>query len=285
MNVKFLLLGCALFFGIGSGIFLYLRFSKKECEVTILSGTSSAGKSTLAAEIKKNFEGSVCVVALDDVISQIVAQKARALGWHEQMAESPWECIKKYVRKKTGKYVFDYQIRTEWLDYQPLYDAVKSACAQNDHVVVDTIIESSKQYDDLLRAVSGKKVTKKLVYCPLQVFAQRIKNRADMASFSGFGISLATCESFMAMYTTKALVQGSSAVDEISAIEIKKLLDESIQVMLQAQTDEQFVESKQYAQELSRRFLKQFGGDSVHAKIAIYPAFIFDEIVISSSAS
>ncbi|MBM3894343.1 hypothetical protein FJ366_01995 [Candidatus Dependentiae bacterium] len=267
------------------GSFFYFRSNTHDCVVTVISGTSSAGKSTYAAKIKKQSNKKACIVALDDFISQIVTQKAIALGWREEDAQGPWEFIKKYVIKKTGKYVFDYEIRTQWLSYQLFYDAIVKACAGCEEVIVDTIIESQQQYDDLMNILKTKTVRKVLLYCPLQVIAQRIKNRADMASFSGLGISLATYESFMAMYSSDQPDKQNQPVDTIQLTEVKKILNESIEIMLQTQGDEDFVEAKQYAYNLLQRFTRHFMERGASGVVKIYSAFAFDEIISSSQAS
>ena len=274
-------LGIALVF---FGVLQLIKSTKNSAQVIVINGVSSAGKSTLADSIKKASNNDSCVVRLDDYFSKIISNHAKLCGWAPQNPVAEWEFLKDFYTKKTGHLIFDYQIRTDFLDYAPFYEAIAAACKKYELVLIDAIIESKKQYDEIEKIIQGLKVTRKLVYCPLEVVAQRIQNRSDMASFSTQGgISLSIFESFMAMYSPIKTDVNQKKIASLERSSIKKLLNESISNALHLATEESFTETKEYTRELKKRFLSHFKLSSQQNIVDLYSAFSFDELIVSSN--
>jgi len=274
-------LGIALVF---LGALKLTKSTKKSVQVVVINGVSSAGKSTMADSIKKASDNDCCIVRLDDYFSKIISNHAKLCGWATQNPVAEWEFLKDFYTKKTGHLMFDYQIRTDFLDYAPFYEAIAAACKKYELVVIDVIIESQKQYDEIEKIIQGLKVTRKLVYCPLEVVAQRIQNRSDMASFSTQGgIALSIFESFMAMYSPTRTNLNQEKIATIERTVIKKLLNESISNALHLATEESFTETKEYTRELKKRFLSHFKLSSEQNSVDIYSAFSFDELIVSAN--
>ena len=274
-------LGIALVF---LGVLQLTKSTKKSAQVVVINGVSSAGKSTMADSIKKASDTDCCIVRLDDYFSKIISNNAKFCGWTPQNPIAEWEFLKDFYTKKTGHLIFDYQIRTDFLDYAPFYEAIAVACTKHELVVIDAIIESQKQYDEIEKIIQGLKVTRKLVYCPLEVVAQRIQNRSDMASFSTQGgIALSIFESFMAMYSPSKTDANQEKIATIERSVIKKLLNESISNALHLATEESFIETKEYTRELKKRFLSHFKLSSEQNIVDIYAQFSFDELIVSAN--
>jgi chloramphenicol 3-O-phosphotransferase len=266
------------------GVFFLIKSTKKNAQVIVINGISSAGKSTLADSIKKSSDKDCSVVRLDDYFSKIISINAKLCGWIPQNSVSEWAFLKDFYTKKTGRLIFDYQIRANFLDYTPFYEAIAFACQKYEVVIIDGIIESQKQYDEIEKIIKGLNVVRKLVYCPLEVVAQRIKNRSDMASFSTQGgISLSIFESFMAMYSPNKVDVNQKKIASLERGSIKKLLNESIAHALHLATEESFIETKEYTRELKKRFLSHFKLSSEQDIVDIYSVFLFDELIVSSN--
>lgn len=268
-------LGLLYFFGIQHKAAPGARF-------IVVTGISSSGKSSTVDVLRKMLGDDCVVVRLDDYIQRIVEAKARELAWNEHNSVGPMEFLRMHFAQDFGHAVFDYEIRATFLDYTIFYDAIRAAGAQHKYVCVDTIVESSRCRQELEQVVgSGADSLWVLLYCPLQTIAHRLHQRANMASFVSHGISLATYESFLAMYT---ISKGEhwTPIDSLNARDTRVLLDTSINTILVPVPYDKLMAYKERLDVFRKRFLREFGLDHApHAVVPIYPAQRHDLVVDS----
>ena len=106
-----------------------------------------------------------------------------------------------------------------------------------------------------------------------------------MASFVNTGISLATYESFMAMFTPLRGVNWQ-ALDMLDPQTTRAQLDESIVQVLNQVNKKTFAQYKKNTDAFRRRFVTHFGLLSETSKpVEVYPAFRFDVVLNSHAAT
>lgn len=273
---------------IASVISLGLWFKNKSrsaAQVIIVSGVSSSGKSSLVDALHEQLGDASVVVRLDEFFQKIVAEKATQLGWSAHSSVGAWDFLRAYVDDDVAQEVFDYEIRTKMLSYQLFYDAVAQACKKYDYVLVDTVVECMRHYNELQQVVDGMDVKWVLLYCPLDVVSHRLETRANMASFVNNGISLATYESFMAMFTPQRSASWP-ALELLDSVKIQKQLDSAIHHVLRKAPSQVLGYYKKHINAFRERFLHYFGlQEPVPQQVKVYPAFRFDVVLNSTSGT
>lgn len=270
---------------VGVGCFFAFHTARQSQKCIVITGISSTGKSSAADALKKMLGRDCTIVRLDDYIQTMVETKARECSWNERMAVSPMEFLRLKYEQDQGRVTFDYEVRADLLDYEPLYDAIRMARESHRFVIVDTAVESARCRKELEQVVGAQNSCWVLLYCPFKVVAQRLLDRSNMASFANLGISLATYESFFAMYTNKK-GEHWTPVDTVDAHETRMLLDASINEMLSRVPYDKVVDSKHRADAFRRRFLADLGLDhDLHAAVPLYPLERYDLVLNSAAAS
>jgi len=260
----------------------YKNKTRVAAQVIIVSGVSSSGKSSLADALQEQLGASSVVVRLDEYFQKIVAERARQLGWTAHSSVGAWDFLRAYVDDDVAQEVFDYEVRTKMLSYQQFYDAIAQACKKYEYVLVDTVVECMRHYNELQQVVDGMGVKWVLLYCPLDVVAHRLETRANMASFVNNGISLATYESFMAMFTPQRSASWN-ALEMIDSLKIRKQLDGAIEHVVRNAPSHALGYYKKHVNALRERFLQHFGLlESAQPGVNVYPAFRFDVVLNST---
>lgn len=254
----------------------YKTASKPQC--VVVSGISSSGKSTTVDVLARLLGDDCAVVRLDDFIQKIVETKARQLSWTEQNPMAPLEFLRAHVEQSSTNAVFDYEIRAHLLDYSLFYDAVRAALKAQKYVLIDTVVESERCRQELQAVISGFNPLWVLLYCPLNIIEKRLRERSNMASFANNEISLATYESFLAMYTPDKKAHWT-ALDALHPLATRVLLDSSVNSFLQRVTYDQVIGVKERLYGFRKRFLQHFGLAQKHSDVQIYPAQRYDLVI------
>lgn len=267
------------------GIFFVMNAQRGPHHVIVITGTSSSGKTSAAYVMQRRLGSDCSVVRLDDYIQKMIENKARELSWNEHMSVGPMDFIRDRREAAVGHGVFEYEIRANLLDYSPFYDAIRAAMEEHQYVIVDTIIESDRCRRELEAIVAGHRAFWVLLYCPLSVIEQRVLSRDNLGSFAHTDVSLATYESFLALYTQEK-GEHWTAVDTLNAHEMRVLLDTSINAFLACVPYAHRMEYQDYTRLFRSRFLNSFGLDRVpHAAVPIYPAQRYDLVLNSAEHS
>ncbi len=284
-KVAFFVLACLLIASLVVIGIWYKSRSSSPGNVIIVSGVSSSGKSTLVNALQETLGKQSTVVRLDEFFQKIVDDKACKLGWNAHSRVGAWDFLRSYVDDEVNREVFDYEIRANMLSYQRLYDAIAIARKKYRYVLVDTIVESDAHYNQLVDAAAGSDVLWVLLYCPLTVVANRLLSRDTVGSFVRDGISLATYESFMAMFAPRAGVSWQP-LDALAPQKTRDQLDAAIAMLLAKVSPREYVQYQKHTHAFRNRFLHHFGlAEPAHNVVQIYPAFRFDVVLNSNSAT
>lgn len=168
-----------------------MLFNRKTySKVILISGTSSAGKSSIIEELQKLVGKEYLVVKIDNfdfdkTLNQNLEQKAKTIGWDTK--EPINDFLDNYVLKQTGKYslintplstgtAYDIQKDIVNATYMDFFEYAKNQ-AQNNNIIIDTVFDTVDNYDQISRIMHNSKMTKILVYCPLDVIQERIEKR------------------------------------------------------------------------------------------------------------
>ncbi|MDP3888980.1 MAG: AAA family ATPase [bacterium] len=142
--------------------YMLLAFSLPQTgNIIILSGTSTSGKTSIAKQLATFFEHPFAYVAFDDFLTEVFLEQ---------------------ITLKLPKKEFHERIHQR---ISALYDTVKNFAFEGKHVLVDTVLsalEGEKDVQLALEKLQSINVTALvLVYCPLPVLVQRIKQRNEEA--------------------------------------------------------------------------------------------------------
>ena len=266
-----------------AGIVVWRDQTAVDTQFIVVTGISSAGKSSSVDALKKMLGSDCAVVRLDDYIQKIIEAKARQLSWNEQSPVGPMEFLRTHCGQDLGHAVFDYEIRANLLDYSFFYDAIRAAGRENRYVLVDTVVESSRCHEELQSVVGSKTAFWVLLYCPLQIIEHRLQVRQNMGSFANHGISLATYESFLAMFTR---TKGAhwTAIDSLHPHDTRMLLDASINNVLVPVPYDKLMAYKERLNVFRKRFLEHFCLDNQHhSLVPIYPTERYNLVLNSGT--
>ncbi len=146
---------------LGIGVFVYKHFSKKpQGHVIVLDGTSTAGKSSIIKYLLPMLGNSYEKVAIDDFVTPVFLEQGK-----QQRSEK--EFLQRIHEVSGG-----------------MYNKIRKLISEGKNVLVDTVIsglEGEKDREHFFEKLNGLKVFLVLVYCPLNVLAERINKRNEKA--------------------------------------------------------------------------------------------------------
>ena len=146
---------------LGIGVFVYKHFSKKsQGHVIVLDGTSTAGKSSIIKYLLPMLGNSYEKVAIDDFVTPVFLEQ-------EKQQRSEKEFLQRIHEVSDG-----------------MYNKIRKLVNSGKNILVDTVIsglEGEKDRKNFFEKLNGLNVFLILVYCPLNVLAERINKRNEKA--------------------------------------------------------------------------------------------------------
>ena len=104
--------------------------------------------------------------------------KAEELGWKKDSNIHPWLYLIDYVDTQTAKPNFSTEVRAFLFDdLSPIWIAVKNALMNGHNIIVDTVFEYDPEYEKFMSYFKNSNCYKVLVYCPLNVLIERVRER------------------------------------------------------------------------------------------------------------
>lgn len=257
-----------------------MLFNRKTySKVILISGTSSAGKSSIIEELQKLVGKEYLVVKIDNfdfdkTLNQNLEQKAKTIGWDTK--EPINDFLDNYILKQTGKYslintplstgtAYDIQKDIVNVTYLDFFEYAKNQ-AQNNNIIIDTVFDTVDNYDQISRIMHNAKMTRILVYCPLDVIQERIEKR----NMSGKPEEKRNAWQAFVQFTTFYKVQESpkdQVVDTIAPEKIlnslKKTITDFMRELEQKNLDDiKFKQATEDVRYFSDQFIKRFNLES-----------------------
>lgn len=149
-----------IFTAIAVTIFAYLIYKPKPGRVIVLDGTSTSGKTSIVKHLMPILGTSYKKVAIDDFVTEVFLEQ-------EKLQRSEKEFLKR-IHERSGD----------------MYDTIRTLINSGKNVLVDTVIsglEGEKDRKHFFEKLNGLNVFLVLVYCPLNVLAERINKRNEKA--------------------------------------------------------------------------------------------------------
>jgi chloramphenicol 3-O-phosphotransferase len=141
-------------------IFAYLIYKQKPGRVIVLDGTSTSGKTSIVKHLMPMLGTSYKKVAIDDFVTEVFLEQ-------EKLQRSEKEFLKRIHERS-----------------EDMYDTIRKLVNSGENVLVDTVIsglEGEKDREHFFKELKGLNVLLVLVYCPLNVLAERINKRNEKA--------------------------------------------------------------------------------------------------------
>jgi chloramphenicol 3-O-phosphotransferase len=176
-----------LFFGlvVMAGGFWRFFQHKTAGTVVVLNGTSSAGKTSILRELKNIHGVRIKVTNLDSFIdsyrpthpmtqfNSLIDEYAKKLPAALKSRAQDVAWTDEPIKQKLDKLAEEYD-KTMLGEF---YESVRRDALKGENIIIDTVLQGTKRYDQcvsILRDINPKMV---LLYCPLGVTVQRVKQR------------------------------------------------------------------------------------------------------------
>jgi len=281
--------------GIG---FLKFYQQQKPHEVILIAGTSSAGKTSIINELTKSIGKKYLVVKIDDFNTQeALEQKVKTWGWDPKKSTLD-DFMASYVVNKTGlglEQALSSQVgqaihkETSDAMHAAFFKHVKHAATKS-NIIVDTVFDTVNNFEQFLAIMRGNKITKILIYCPLDVIQERVDKRNLSGKPEEQRSTFQAFRQFAAMYKLHESPH-DQIVDKISSEPIlkslKKAIDDIIQELEQTKPKNDLARAKLKGDIESVRlfyesFINQFKLNELQ-EIVIVPMRHYDLIINSKT--
>lgn len=142
--------------------------------IFLLNGVSSSGKSTVLKELHE-IKPELVQLKVDDFYDEELKNKARELGWQEELLIDPWLFLHRFLNKKNNSIYFDTEVRELlFTDIPPFYNIAKEKARAGQNVIIDTILEYESAYKQAFNFFQDSRLITVLLYCPLNVILVHI---------------------------------------------------------------------------------------------------------------
>jgi len=271
---------------------------QKQHEVILIAGTSSAGKSSIINELTKLIGKNYQVIKIDDFNTQAaLEQKVKSWGWDPKKSTLD-DFMAHYVMTKTGMSLemglpskVGQAIQKETFDAMHIafFKHVKLA-AKKSNIIIDTVFDTTNNFDQFSTIMHSNKIIKVLVYCPLDLIQERVERRNLSGKPEEQRSMFQAFTQFAAIYK----LQESSheqIVDTISSecmlIPLKKAIDDLIKQLEQTQPKNDIARAKlkgdiESVRQFYMNFIHQFKLNTLK-EIVIVPMHHYDLIVNSGT--
>lgn len=238
------------------GLYVLVRHNNVHAgHIIMINGTSSAGKSTLIAELKKIYGTAYDVVAID------------VFGWEFEKAHPrPTETELKALDEATKKQMLEQRGQAF---IEGFYGSARDKAKQGRIVLVDTIDEDLVHAQRIWKDVASTTV---LLYCPLPVAFERVKERNRSGKPEEERNQYLPAKHYISLYKPQE-APTEQVVDTISSAQTKLVIQKAIELTLknlpaQYKTEEAIIRKE--FEETYTKAVKQFGLDK-QERVAIVP--------------
>lgn len=171
----------------------YLSAEDNKGIVVIITGTSSAGKSSIVKELQKIYGSSYLVVKSDDYVDTLNEQSIPDQN-------QPQEIISEFWTKF----------------YDDFYVGIKKLSDSGNNVLVDAVRfdDDHERYCNILK---GRKVIKILIYCPLDLIFEHVNQRNKSDDIKEQRIAFCSIDQFPHSYKL-AQFEDELVIDRISSV-------------------------------------------------------------------
>jgi chloramphenicol 3-O-phosphotransferase len=152
----------------------------------LLTGTSSAGKTSTTKALKKQYGDSYTIINYDDFLDgkdweKIKEALALKWGWDNASGVDLGSFIESYLNDSTkveDRKVFENALNGGGVQY------IQERALLSKNIVVDTT--QAYVYENFSTIISADRFIKVLLYCPLSMIGQRIEKRNASGDFDEF---------------------------------------------------------------------------------------------------
>ncbi len=170
-----------------SAITLYIMSNKQHYQcpgsLILINGVPSVGKSTICKHLATLIKDrKVVYLSLDrDVLPEVAFEQALKLGLiHNQMSEDE---IRQIIIANIET-IFQESVQTRWIEPScQLFKKARNIACEGNVVLLDTVVgicENGADWIAFKKMMKGIRTFTALVYCPLDVLAQRIALRNSL---------------------------------------------------------------------------------------------------------
>ena len=246
--------------------------------IIVLNGTSSAGKSSIAAELKRSLGGPAQILRIDDIIYEEMIKKAKQFGYIKSTAthKASLESIDKLPTDQK-KEIFVDKTPAIW---NKLYGQARDYAAANQHVIMDTILgKRQEELNDFLKMLQDREAMLVLVYAPLPVLQQRVSERNRTGGPGEQRSLFPTVSQFKFLF--KKPTGGEPPLEVITNEKMSKVFATAREEEKDFQLFKHY--SKQDVAELQRDFVEHFGSKT--GTMSLAPILEYDLVINSSTCS
>lgn len=256
-------------------IVLCLLSASLNAAIIFLNGTSSAGKSSIAAQLQKELDDAYTVVSIDDFMLESLTKEIRKLKIIDKKTnpKSIWE-VRYYVDQlpeDQSKDIHAYLKEFNSDSARRMYNHIVRLAKNGENVIVDHVLTHDHDILNCMQRLNRFDTAFVLVYCPLDVLPKRVEARNNSGIvkekrkldcvFSLFSYIYAPCDK-------------GDHLDTLYLKDFKYLIDS---------VKDNFIKVEKFSRfkDLMYNRLKFSNADTVHIK----PKLSYDLIVDSGSKS
>jgi chloramphenicol 3-O-phosphotransferase len=240
----------------------FMLYRPQRGHVILITGTSSAGKSSIVRELTTSRKTPYHVWSIDEFIRAYVAK-------------NPLE--KKLVYDERTNQKVMATINRKVLD--SFYTQINQELQRGNQLIVDTVLELPHEYERFFTFVPESKCTKVLVYCPPQLLTVQVQERNASGKAQERRTFIEPFGQFLAFYKLQQ-TSDELLIDTLTSVGIKKSLNEAIAITLRSVPQEHQKEAQEAFKQLYQEFVERFQLDT-HAQIPITSINHYDLIVDS----
>jgi predicted kinase len=228
--------------------------------IILITGTSSAGKSSVIYELKKLYANRHRIIKFDDFDSQEAKrQKAIVWGWNQK---GDFKAFLKERRLHTSSIPSEfspYDANKELHNavYESFFKYAKEISLQGAPLIVDTTFEHTGQRDLFEKMMQGSTIINVLLYCPLDIIEQRVQARNAAGKPEEQRHALQALLQFPAFYKLKE-TDDEPVVDTISSKQLQETAQRIIKDYIKLQGKEISKELKYDLDEFYKHFVAHF---------------------------
>ena len=166
--------------------------------IIVLNGTTTAGKTSIASELKKQLEDQSYRVEILEIDKFLVPKVQWAVATNRS---NPFNCF-----VPNSEIITSSEIEAIGKESQlELCQAAKNAYAQGKIVIIDAPMYRPAQIEFYYRALENLKITWTLVYCPISLLVDRIVKRNESSGTTNQRSILQALNQFNCLYKNQSM--------------------------------------------------------------------------------
>lgn len=250
-------------------------FDKKDT-VIVLNGTSSAGKSSIAQALQKAlYPEKIEVLSIDTVFYEIAREYIEEQGYEVD----PNKNFTELCASLPETFEIDGDNLLPRAETE-LFERIKKYAQTDKYVIVDAVINNSKEAEKWAQVLEKLSVYNILVYCSPNKLLERVMQRNQSNIIEEHRGIAQPFEQFFAMYCVQKTETFS--IDEINALELDDLIQKNIVEKKHTMEQDEQTEAKRALKVYKKKFLNT---EAKTIKIVPEDFIVFDLVVNSSILS